>query len=117
MSVVNREVFAREGRSASSRAVAKKMGIERSWVLRCMEAYGRVPSDRAHLSDADREAFERATEEGRPVRIEEDTAELSYEKQEKHRVEKAEQRARQKKLAEQKKFDESADFSFPMNEY
>ena len=115
---VNKEVSLHEGNPASPRAVARRMGTETEWVQRCMEAYGRVPSERTRLHDSDREAFERALEEGRPVDKTEDTTDLSYDKQEQLRVERAEMRQRKKVLAQQKDFEESAEsFAFPDHQY
>jgi hypothetical protein len=110
---VNKEVNAREGRPASSREVAQAMGIETAWVLRCMEAYGRVPARRRRLNDADREAFERAIEEGRPVELSDDQRELRFEDEERLRTERQEIRERRKRLAQEKEIDESSDFAFP----
>jgi len=114
---VNKQVNSRGGRPASPRAVAHTMGIEPEWVLRCMDAYGRVPAERSRLSAADREAFERALEEGRPVELSEDQPELRFEQEEKQKTERQEMRARRKKLEQEKEFDDSADFSFPMDKY
>lgn len=114
---VNKQVNARGGKPASPRAVAHTMGIEPEWVLRCMDAYGRVPAERSRLSAADREAFERALEEGRPVEVSEDQEELRYQKDQQLKVERQEQRQRRKKLEQEKEFDESADFTFPMDKY
>lgn len=118
LSQVNKEVTAREGSPASPRAVARKMGTEPEWVRRCMESYGRVPSDRSRQSDADREAFERAFEEGRPIELGEEQDDLRWQKLEKQRLERAELRERQKKLRQQKEFEDSAEsFDFPMAQY
>lgn len=114
---VNKEVNAREGRPASPRAVAHAMGIEPEWVLRCMDAYGRVPAERSRISAADREAFERALEEGRPVEVSDEQRELRYQKDEHLKVERQEMRQRRKQLEKEKEFDESADFTFPMDKY
>jgi hypothetical protein len=118
LSQVNKEVNAHDGRPASALAVAKKLGTEPEWVRRCMAAYGRVPSQRSRMSDSDREAFERAVEEGRPIEVDEDNEHLRYDRLQEQRLERQELRARQKKLREEREFDQSSmGFDFPMAEY
>lgn len=106
---VNREVTARRGRQASPLAVARTLGTEEEWVLRCMEAYGRVPGRKIKRDADEREAFERALEEGRPIERTEDTAHLSYEKEQRLRQERKERRQRQREEQEKKEFDYSSD--------
>ena len=114
---MNKEINAREGRPASPRAVGKTLKTEPEWVMRCMEAYGRVPSERSRIADSDREALERAMEEGRAIEPDEDDVARHDEERQKTR-EIRELKARQKKLAEQQReFDESGDFTFPLDKY
>jgi Skp family chaperone for outer membrane proteins len=114
---VNREVAARHGRPASPYAVARELGAEPEWVQRCMQAYGRVPARVVPQSEEDKEVFERALEEGRPMQLDIDKAELRYQKQERQRVERKEQRERRRKLREEKEFDQSSDPFYPVPEY
>jgi hypothetical protein len=107
---VNHEVSVREGRPASSREVARKLGTEEPWVLRCMTAYGRVPSHPERLSDGARENFARAMEEGRPMELDENTREMTYEDNERRMKQEAQEIQKQKKKLEQQKklFDKSS---------
>jgi hypothetical protein len=109
MREVNREVSAREGHHASPRMVARTLGTEPEWVLRCMEAYGRLPSARGRLSRTDREALDRAVEEGRPLKIDEQDPEPRYEQRSRQRVERQELRERRRRLAQEKEFQNSSD--------
>jgi hypothetical protein len=114
---VNREVNDHHGRHASPLAVARTLGTDEEWVLRCMQAHGRKPARQTRRSDDDREAFERALEEGRPVMTSDENAELRYDKAQELRLERRERRERQKAMEEHRKFYESDDPFFRDFEY
>ena len=117
ISAVNREIGRRGGNAASPRAVARTLGTEPGWVRRCMAAYGRQPARRHRVSDEEREALERAFEEGRDVQLDEETVEYSWERKRELQIERKELRDHQREMQERKEFYQSDDPFYDMSEY
>lgn len=98
LSEAHRHVREFEGSPPGVGALAERLRTDDSWVLFCLESYGRFPARRRELSRRGRRAIEEAIEEGRE--LEEATVEVEEEELEGQKLTEEEFYAQERKERE-----------------